>query len=41
MTGLAPAAAKVAGPILQTASGGSIRAGVWTGVVLAGIGLFP
>jgi hypothetical protein len=35
----APAAAAVAGAVVQTASGGSIRAGVWTGVILAGIGV--
>jgi len=39
MTAVIPAAAEVVGPVLQTASGGSIRAGVWTGVVLAGIGV--
>jgi hypothetical protein len=39
MTATTAAAVEAAGPILQTASGGSIRAGVWTGVVLAGIGV--
>ncbi len=39
MTAVIPAAAEAVGPVLQTASGGSIRAGVWTGVVLAGIGV--
>jgi hypothetical protein len=39
MTATTTAAVEAAGPILQTASGGSIRAGVWTGVVLAGIGV--
>ncbi|MEG3169233.1 hypothetical protein U1737_13650 [Sphingomonas sp. LB3N6] len=39
MTATAAAAVEAASPILQTASGGSIRAGVWTGVVLAGIGV--
>jgi hypothetical protein len=33
------AAAAAAGAVVQTASGGSIRAGVWTGVILAGIGV--
>jgi len=39
MTAVIPAAAEAVGPVFQTASGGSIRAGVWTGVVLAGIGV--
>ncbi len=34
-----PTAAAAAGAVVQTASGGSIRAGVWTGVILAGIGV--
>ncbi len=39
MTSVPPGAVEAAGAIVHTASGGSIRAGVWTGVILAGIGV--
>ncbi len=39
MSAVLPTAARTAGAVVETASGGSIRAGVWTGVILAGIGV--